>query len=211
MAKKNQHWLIKWQKDSYVKQAGQLGYRSRAAFKLAQIDSRDGLFYPQMTIIDLGATPGSWCQWVAQRLKGQVTLFAVDVLPMEPLPNVTFIQGDFTDSAIEQLLLNELGNRKVDLVMSDMSPNMSGIKVVDQSRVLLLAELARDLALSNLRLGGHFLTKLFYGEGFDSYVNGLRSYFQQVVIRKPAASRTQSAEVYVLAKHYYQSNVSTGN
>ncbi|OQW90813.1 MAG: 23S rRNA methyltransferase [Beggiatoa sp. IS2] len=211
MAKKNQRWLDRWQKDSYVKQASQLGYRSRAAFKLAQIDNRDSLFYPKMTVIDLGSTPGSWCQWVWQRLEGQVELFAVDILPMEPLPKVTFIQGDFTDIAVEQLLLEALRNRKVDLVMSDMSPNMSGIKVVDQSRALLLAELARDLALNNLRLGGHFLTKLFCGEGFDTYVRGLRSYFQQVVIRKPAASRTQSAEVYILAKHYCQSNVSIGN
>jgi 23S rRNA (uridine2552-2'-O)-methyltransferase len=113
--------------------------------------------------------------------------------------------------AVERLLLDALGDRKVDLVMSDMSPNMSGIKVVDQSRALLLAELARDLALGNLRLGGCFLTKSFCGEGFDAYVSGLRSYFQQVVIRKPAASRTQSAEVYVLAKHYCQRDVSMGN
>jgi 23S rRNA (uridine2552-2'-O)-methyltransferase len=200
MAKKNQRWLEKWQKDSYVKQAMRLGYRSRAAFKLAQIDDRDRLFHPNMTVIDLGATPGSWCQWVWQHLEGQVKLFAVDILPMEPLPNVIFIQGDFTDIAVEQLLLSKLDNRKVDLVMSDMSPNMSGIKAVDQPRALLLAELARDLALGNLRLGGHFLTKSFYGEGFDLYVKGLRSYFKQVVIRKPTASRTQSSEVYVLGK-----------
>lgn len=203
MAKKKQHWLTTWQKDRYVKQAAESGYRSRAAFKLAQMHNQDRLFYPNMTVIDLGATPGGWSQWVSQYLQGQVKLFALDLLPMAPLPAVTFIQGDFTNTTVAQQLLAALDNCKADLVMSDMSPNISGIKAVDQPRILLLAELARDLALDNLRLGGNFLTKLFYGEGFDLYIKVLRSHFKQVVVRKPAASRTQSAEVYVLGKHYY--------
>lgn len=202
MAKKNSRWLQAWHKDTYVKQALHAGYRSRAAYKLAQIDARDHLFYPGITVVDLGATPGGWSQWVQQRLNNRVKLLAVDILPMTPLPNVTFIQGDFTEPSIEEQVLSELGECKADLVMSDMSPNISGVKAIDQPKVLLLAEVARGFALNTLKIDGHFLTKLFYGEGFDLYVKGLRSYFKQVVIRKPEASKNQSAEVYVLAKYY---------
>jgi len=201
-SKSSQHWLKEHRADVYVKQAQQAGYRSRAAYKLAQIDDRDRLFSPNMTVLDLGAAPGGWSQWVKQRLHNQVRLFALDIVAMQPLPGVTFIQGDFRDPSALDNLLNQLGEQKADLVMSDMAPNMSGMKAIDQPRVMFLAELARDLALKVLAPQGHFLTKIFQGEGFDSYVKELRPNFKKVVIRKPEASRSRSSEVYVLAKHY---------
>jgi 23S rRNA (uridine2552-2'-O)-methyltransferase len=196
--KNSQRWLREHGSDVYVKQANLAGYRSRAVYKLAQIDARDHLFRPNMTVIELGAAPGGWSQWVTQHK--QVRLFAVDILPIEPLPGVTFIQGDFREQTVLDELLNQLGEHKADLVMSDMAPNISGIKAIDQPRAMLLAELARDLALEVLAAQGHFLTKIFQGEGFDAYIKGLRPYFKQVMIRKPDASRSRSSEVYVLAK-----------
>ncbi|OQY51085.1 MAG: 23S rRNA (uridine(2552)-2'-O)-methyltransferase RlmE [Candidatus Parabeggiatoa sp. nov. 2] len=201
-SKSSQRWLKEHGSDVYVKQAALHGYRSRAVYKLAPIDARDRLFYPNMTVIDLGAAPGGWSQWVKQRLHNQVRLFALDILPMEPLPGVTFIQGDFREQAVLDNLLNQLGEQQASLVMSDMAPNISGMKAIDQPRAMLLAELARDLAFEVLAAEGHFLTKVFQGEGFDFYIKGLRPYFKQVVIRKPEASRSRSSEVYVLAKHY---------
>jgi 23S rRNA (uridine2552-2'-O)-methyltransferase len=200
--KNSQRWLREHGSDIYVKQANLAGYRSRAVYKLAQIDAHDRLFRPNMTIIDLGAAPGGWSQWVAQRLHNQVRLFAVDILPIEPLPGVTFIQGDFREQTLLDELLNQLGDHKADLVMSDMAPNISGIKAIDQPRVMLLAELARDLALQVLADQGLFLTKIFQGEGFDTYIKGLRTHFKQVMIRKPDASRSRSSEIYVLAKGF---------
>jgi len=198
--KNSQRWLREHGSDVYVKQANLAGYRSRAVYKLAQIDSRDHLFRPNMTVIDLGAAPGGWSQWVTQRLHNQVRLFALDILPIEPLPGVTFIQGDFREQMVLDELLNQLGEHKADLVMSDMAPNISGVKAIDQPRAILLAELARDLALEVLAAQGYFLTKIFQGEGFDAYIKELRAYFKQVMIRKPEASRSRSSEVYVLAK-----------
>jgi 23S rRNA (uridine2552-2'-O)-methyltransferase len=199
---KNQGWLKEHLSDVYVKQAVQSGYRSRAVYKLAQIDARDHLFHPNMTVVDLGAAPGGWSQWLKQRLQEQVQVFALDILYMAPLPGVTFIQGDFREQVVLDNLLNQLGEKPVDLVMSDMAPNISGLKAIDQPRIIDLAELARDLAYEVLANGGHLLTKVFQGEGFDAYIKGLRSDFKQVLIRKPQASRSRSSEVYVLAKHY---------
>ncbi|RKZ78978.1 MAG: 23S rRNA (uridine(2552)-2'-O)-methyltransferase RlmE [Candidatus Parabeggiatoa sp. nov. 1] len=199
---KSQRWLKEHKSDVYVKQANFEGYRSRAVYKLAQIDVRDRLFVPGMTVVDLGAAPGGWSQWVTQRLHNQVRVFALDILPIEPLPGVTFIQGDFREQAVLSMLLTQLGEHKVSLVMSDMAPNISGMKAIDQPRAIELAELARDLAQDVLVTDGHLLTKVFQGEGFDSYVKALKAYFRQVVIRKPEASRLNSSEVYVLAKHY---------
>jgi len=198
----SQRWLQEHEQDPYVKQAQGAGYRSRAVYKLAQLDARDQLFYPNMTVIDLGAAPGGWCQWVNQRLSHQVQLLALDILPMEPITGVTFIQGDFTQEQILAELLTTLGGQTADLVMSDMAPNMSGVKAIDQPRSMLLAELARDLALEVLKPQGNFLTKLFQGEGFDNYLKSLRTHFNSVNIRKPAASRARSREVYVLAKSF---------
>lgn len=197
----SQRWLQEHETDIYVKEAQKSGFRSRAVYKLAQIDARDQLFYPNMTVIDLGAAPGGWSQWVQQRLNGQVTLFAVDILAMDALPNVTFIQGDFREQEILEQLMSYLQTQKANLVMSDMSPNMSGVRAVDQPRMMLLAELARDLAWEVLAPNGHFLTKIFQGEGFDAYLKTLKPYFRQVVIRKPEASRPRSREVYLLAKN----------
>ena len=199
---KSNHWHKNQESDQYVKQAHLEGYRSRAVYKLAQIERQDHLFHPGMTIIDLGAAPGGWSQWITQYLNHHVKLFALDILPIEPLPGINFIQGDFQEQTVLDELLNQLGEHKVDLVMSDMAPNISGIKAIDQPRAIGLAELARDLAYDVLAVNGHLLTKVFQGEGFDVYVKELKSYFKQVVIRKPKASRTQSSEVYVLAKHY---------
>jgi 23S rRNA (uridine2552-2'-O)-methyltransferase len=199
----SERWLQEHNSDPYVKQAKQDDYRSRAVYKLAQIDERDHLFYSNMTVIDLGAAPGGWSQWVQRRLKNQVNIFALDILPMKPLPGVTFIQGDFTEKIILDELLDKLGDsNKANLVMSDMAPNISGIKSVDQARMMLLAELARDLAFDVLATKGCFLTKVFQGEGFDSYLKSLRSSFKKVVIRKPKASRSRSSELYILAKEY---------
>lgn len=199
----SERWLQEHNSDPYVKQAKQDDYRSRAVYKLAQIDERDHLFYPNMTVVDLGAAPGGWSQWVQRRLNHKVNIFALDILPMKPLAGVTFIQGDFTEQMILDELLNKLGDsKKANLVMSDMAPNISGIKSVDQARMMLLAELARDLAFDVLATKGCFLTKVFQGEGFESYIKSLRSCFKKVVVRKPKASRSRSSELYILAKEY---------
>jgi len=197
---KKQNWLEEHRSDVYVKQAKLSGYRSRAVYKLAQINERDHLFRPNMTVIDLGAAPGGWSQWLAQHYP--VRLFALDILEMEPLPGVTFIQGDFREQTVLDELLSQLGDHKADFVMSDMAPNMSGVKGVDQARAMLLAELARDLAFEVLNAQGSFLAKVFHGEGFDSYIKELRPHFKKVMTRKPKASRSRSSEVYVLAKNY---------
>ncbi len=197
---KKQNWLEEHRSDVYVKQANLAGYRSRAVYKLAQIDERDRLFRPNMTVIDLGAAPGGWSQWLAQHYP--VRLFALDILEMEPLPGVTFIQGDFREQTVLDELLSQLADQKADFVMSDLAPNMSGVKGVDQARAMLLAELARDLAFEVLNAQGSFLTKIFQGEGFDRYIKELRPHFKKVMTRKPKASRSRSSEVYVLAKHY---------
>lgn len=202
MSKSSPRWLQEHESDKYVKQAHQDGFRSRAVYKLAQIDEKDRLLRPGMTVIDLGAAPGGWSQWVMRKLNGQARVIALDILPMDALPDVTFLQGDFREEAVLTALLTLLGAQKADLVLSDMAPNMSGMKQVDQSRAMLLVELARDLAFEVLKPGGALVTKMFQGEGSDSYLKSLKQQFKQVLIRKPDASRSRSAEVYVVAKQF---------
>jgi len=185
-----------------VRQAQALGLRSRAAFKLLEIDKRDRLLRPGMTVVDLGAAPGGWSQVVADRIGARGRVVALDLLPIDPLPGVTALQGDFTEQVVLDRLLEQLEGRPVDLVLSDMAPNMSGMKAVDQPRAALLAELALDCARQVLRPGGDLLLKMFQGEGFDPLLAELRAAFTRVVVRKPKASRARSREVYLLARNY---------
>jgi 23S rRNA (uridine2552-2'-O)-methyltransferase len=198
-SKSSRRWLQEHFNDPYVKQAKQLGYRSRAVFKIQELQERDKLFKQGMTVIDLGAAPGGWSQMMTQWVGKNGTIIALDILPMDPLPNVHFIQGDFTEQGVFDTLLQDLGDKKADWVISDMAPNISGIAVSDQARGLYLAEIALDLALKVLNKKGGFLTKLFQGEGFDSFLVLVKQNFHKVVIRKPKASRDRSPEVYIVA------------
>ena len=201
-SKSSGRWLREHFDDPYVRQAQALGLRSRAAFKLLEIDDRDHLLRPGLTVVDLGAAPGGWSQVAADRVGPQGRVFALDLLAIEPLPGVTLLQGDFTDQAVLDQLLERLAGRPVDLVLSDMAPNMSGMKAVDQPRAALLAELALDCARQVLRPGGDLLLKMFQGAGFDPLLAELRAAFAKVVVRKPQASRPRSREVYLLARNY---------
>ena len=197
-SKTSKAWLKEHFSDQWVAKAQAEGYRSRASFKLLEMNEKDRLFRPGMTVLDLGAAPGGWSQ-VAGRLMGSHgTVIASDILPMDALPDVTFIEGDFREDAIYEQILAALGDRKADLVMSDMAPNMSGNKGVDQPRAMYLAELALDMAERVLEPDGQFLVKVFQGEGFEDYRKALQSRFKRVVSRKPAASRARSTEVYQL-------------
>ncbi len=200
--KSSARWLREHFTDEYVKRAQAEGYRSRAVYKLLEIDEKDRLLRPGLIVVDLGAAPGGWSQLAARRVGGQGAVIALDILPMEPLPGVTFIEGDFREAGILERLLATLNGRPVDLVISDMAPNTSGIKAVDQPRGMYLAELALDFARRGLRPGGDFLTKAFQGEGFDVFLHELRMAFATVTIRKPKASRARSAEQYVVARNY---------
>lgn len=193
-------WMREHVNDPYVQQAKKEGYRSRAAFKLMEIDERDRLFRPGMTVVDLGATPGGWSQLAAKKVMPGGALIALDVLPMEPLPGVAFLQGDFREDATLAALNELLAGKGVDLVISDMAPNISGIGVSDQARSMHLAELALEFAARTLKPGGSFLVKVFQGEGFDSFLLEMRKTFVQVVVRKPKASRDRSTETYLLGK-----------
>ena len=184
--------------DEFVKKAQRDGYRARSAYKLIEIDDKDHLIKPGMTIVDLGAAPGSWSQVAVQRLKGSGRVIALDLLDMQPLAGVEFIQGDFREDAILQQLENSLGGREVDLVIADMAPNISGISVVDQSKAAYLTELALEFSIKWLKPGGHFLVKVFAGSGFDEIVKSMRDHFEKVATRKPKASRDRSSEVYLL-------------
>ena len=198
-SKTSKAWLKEHFSDQWVAKAQAEGYRSRASFKLLEMNEKDRLFRPGMTVLDLGSAPGGWSQ-VAGRLMGSHgTVIASDILPMDALPDVTFIEGDFREDAIYEQILAALGDRKADLVMSDMAPNMSGNKGVDQPRAMYLAELALDMAERVLEPDGQFLVKVFQGEGFDEYRQLLLQRFHRVVSRKPAASRARSTEVYQLA------------
>ncbi|ARU30702.1 23S rRNA (uridine(2552)-2'-O)-methyltransferase [Sulfuriferula sp. AH1] len=191
-------WMREHLNDPYVKQAKAQGYRSRAAFKLEEINERDHLIRPGTLLVDLGATPGGWSQ-LAIRHGAQV--IALDILEMEPIAGVTFIQGDFTADETLAELAQVLNNRPVDLVISDMAPNMSGVASVDQARSMYLCELALDFARNHLKPNGQFLVKVFQGEGFQEYLKNLRETFEQVLNRKPKASRDRSNEVYFLCKN----------
>lgn len=201
-SKSSQRWLKSHFDDEYVKRAQREGYRSRAVYKLEEIQQKDRLIRPGMTLIDLGAAPGGWSQYAARLLAGKGRIIALDILPMEPLDGVEFLQGDFTEDEPLDSLMEILNGERVDLVMSDMAPNISGMGAVDQPRSMYLAELAVDFAGNVLRKGGDLLFKAFQGEGFDDLIRTLRSQYRLVRIRKPRASRPKSREVYVLARHY---------
>lgn len=186
--------------DPYVQRANAEGWRSRAVFKLMQIDEKDRLIRPGMRIVDLGAAPGSWSQYAGRKLQGKGTIIALDVLPMDPLPDVTFIQGDFSERPVLDELMETLGDQKTDLVISDMAPNMSGVKAVDLPRSIYLAELGLELASEVLQPKGAYLVKVFQGEGFESFLKAMRERFNHVVSRKPRASRPRSREIYLLGK-----------
>lgn len=197
----SRRWLKEHFSDTYVKQAQQAGYRSRAIFKLQEIQERDKLFKPGMTIVDLGAAPGGWSQFLGKLIGSKGHVIALDILPMDPIAGVEFILGDFSQQSVLDTLLERLGETKVDWVLSDMAPNLSGVDSVDQPRSMELAELALDLALRVLSKNGGFLVKVFQGVGFDEYLLQIRQHFKKVVIRKPKASRGRSREVYVLARN----------
>ncbi|MGH8307742.1 MAG: 23S rRNA (uridine(2552)-2'-O)-methyltransferase RlmE [Gammaproteobacteria bacterium] len=199
--KSSGRWLAEHFSDVYVKRAQQEGWRSRAVFKLEEIQQRDKLIKPGMTIVDLGAAPGGWSQYAAKILEGRGTLLALDILPMEPIQDVKIIQGDFTEEPVLADLQARLMGRLVDLVLSDMAPNISGEDAVDQPRSLYLAELALAFVRPVLDSQGAFLVKTFQGTGFPAYLQAVRRSFHSVVTRKPVASRARSRELYLLAKH----------
>ena len=198
--KTSKAWMMEHVTDPYVQLAKHEGYRSRASYKLLEIIERDHLLKPGMRVVDLGATPGGWSQVVAQKLAGQGKVIALDLLEMVPLAGVTFIQGDFREDAVLTELVKALDGRPVDLVISDMAPNLSGVGLVDQARAMHLAELALEFALLHLKPGGDFLVKMFQGDGFDEYIRALRGHFSQVATRKPKASRGRTNETFLLAK-----------
>lgn len=198
--KSGRAWMHEHVTDPYVKKAQADGYRSRAAYKLLEIDARDRLLKPGMTVVDLGAAPGSWCQVVAQRMKGQGRVLAIDLLPVAPLPGVESLEGDFTEAAALAWLEARLDGGRVDLVLSDMAPNISGVGLRDQARHYELCELALDFAAQWLKPEGAFLVKVFQGVGFEAFRRGMQAAFEQVAIRKPDASRDRSAEVYLLGR-----------
>ncbi len=191
-------WMQEHLNDEFVKRAQKDGYRARAAYKLIEIDDKDKLIKPGMTIVDLGSTPGSWSQVAVQRLKGQGKVIALDILDMTGIAGVTFIQGDFREEAILLQLQAAINNKPVDLVIADMAPNISGVKDVDQAGAAYLTELALEFSKDWLKPNGNFLVKVFIGAGFDDIVKTMRGHFDKVVTRKPKASRDRSSEVYLL-------------
>lgn len=199
-SKSSHRWLQEHFSDPYVKKAQAEGMRSRAAYKLEELVERDQLLKPGMVVVDLGAAPGGWSQWVRQALGDRGRVVALDILEMPPLAGVEFLHGDFRDDGVLSALETTLGGLPVDLVLSDMAPNKSGVDSVDLPRAMHLAELAMEFADHHLRPGGAFLIKLFQGVGFDEYVRQLRRRYAKVSIRKPAASRKRSPEVYALAQ-----------
>lgn len=197
-SKTSKAWMQEHLNDEFVKRAQKDGYRARAAYKLLEIDDKDKLIKPGMTVVDLGSTPGSWSQVAVQRIKGQGRIIALDLLDMHPIPGVDFICGDFREEEVLKQLESSLNGKPVDLVIADMAPNMSGLKDVDQAGAAYLTELALDFCQHWLKPGGNFLVKVFIGSGFDEIVKQMRGQFEKVVTRKPKASRDRSSEVYLL-------------
>ena len=191
-------WMMEHLNDPYVKLAQKEGYRARAAYKLMEIDDKDKLIKPGMTVVDLGSAPGSWSQVAVQRLKGHGKVIALDILEMQPIGGVTFIQGDFREESVLRVLEEKINNTQVDLVIADMAPNISGVKDVDQAGAAYLTELALDFSKDWLKPGGNFLVKVFIGAGFEEILHNMRQMFDKVVTRKPKASRDRSSEVYLL-------------
>ncbi len=198
-SKSSRRWLDRHVKDEFVKQAQRDGYRSRAVYKLLELQQKDRLLAPGRTVVDLGAAPGGWSQ-AARKLVGEKgRVVALDILEMEPIAGVDFIAGDFREDSVLAALEQALDGAAPDLVISDMAPNISGMSAVDQPRAMHLCELALDFALAHLRPGGGFVTKVFQGEGFDEFLRAVRASFERVAIRKPEASRSRSREVYIVA------------
>ena len=195
----SKRWLQAHSDDAWVKRSRQEGYRSRASYKLKEIQHRDRLLRPGMTVVDLGAAPGGWSQVAAEAVDTCGRVIACDLLPMDPLPGVQFVQGDFTDRAVLERVLTAVGEDGADLVISDMAPNLSGMSAIDQPRALHLAELALDLARTVLKPGAYFLVKLFHGAGLDDFRGQLEAEFRSLRVRKPRSSRARSREIYLLA------------
>ena len=195
-------WRDRQERDIYVQMARRDGWRSRAVYKLEQIDQKERFLRPDMVCVDVGSAPGSWSQYVTKKLKGRARIVAVDILPMDSLPDVEFIQGDFQDEQVFEQMLQAIGDDGVDLVMSDIAPNITGTRVVDQPRSMYLVELALDLARRVLKPGGYFVCKVFQGEGIDEFVIDTRKSFKRVRVMKPKASRAGSREVYLVARNF---------
>ena len=195
-------WRERQEKDPYVQRARKEGWRSRAVFKLEQIDQKERFLKPDIVCVDLGSAPGSWSQYVTEKLKGRARIVAVDLLPMDALPEVEFVLGDFRDDEVFEQLLESVGENGADLVLSDMAPNITGTKVVDQPRSMYLVELALDMARKVLKPGGSFVCKVFQGGGFDEFVRDARNSFERVRVMKPNASRAGSREVYLVARNF---------
>ncbi|GAB1257427.1 23S rRNA (uridine(2552)-2'-O)-methyltransferase RlmE [Aurantivibrio plasticivorans] len=201
-SKSSHRWLREHFNDHYVKKTREDGYRSRASYKLLEIQEKDRLFKPGMCVVDLGAAPGGWTQVAKQLVGDKGVVVASDILPMDAIAEVEFIQGDFTEDKVLEQILQALGEQRADLVISDMAPNMSGVTDIDQPKSMYLVELAVDLAKQVLVKNGVFVSKVFQGEGFDEVFQDLKQNFQKVVTRKPEASRPRSREVYLVAKGF---------
>ena len=199
-SKSSKRWLREHHDDSFVQKARELGYRSRAVFKLDEIQRKDRLFVPGQWVLDLGAAPGGWSEYATRMVGDRGRVIALDLLDLEPIAGVEIIRGDFTEQATLDALLARIGDRKVDLVFSDMAPNFSGVESIDQPRAMVLGELAFDLAREYLAADGALVIKLFQGQGFDELISALRRGFQSVKLRKPEASRSRSKEIYAVCR-----------
>lgn len=201
-SKSSARWLKEHVNDPFVKQAQKDGYRSRASYKLLALNEKDKLIKPGMLVIDLGSAPGGWSQIASQLVGEKGKLIASDILPMDALPDVDFIQGDFTEESVFNEIMRVIDGRPVDVVISDMAPNLSGVAAADQAASIYLIELALDMAQQVLKPKGSFVAKAFLGEGYDDFVKQVREHFDTVLIRKPEASRARSREVYVVGKGF---------
>ncbi len=201
-SKSSGRWLDEHFNDQYVKKSQQDGYRSRASYKLLELQDKDKLIKPGMSVLDLGSAPGGWSQVAIELVGDKGRVVASDILPMEPIAGVDFVQGDFTEIDVYEQIVHVLGDSKVDLVISDMAPNMSGVSAVDQPKAMYLIELAVDMADQILAPGGTFIAKVFHGDGFDELLKAARSKFNKVQIRKPDASRARSKEQYLVARDF---------
>ena len=199
-SKSSNDWMKEHFDDHYVKMAQKAGYRSRSTFKLEEIDKKDKLIRPGMVVVDLGSAPGGWSDYALRKMGDKVTIVALDILPMTPLTGVHFIEGDFREDSVLDELNEVVNGQKIDLVLSDMAPNITGVASIDQPSSMYLVELALDFALTNLSKQGVFLVKVFQGEGFEQYMKAMREGFQKVITRKPDASRPRSREVYLLGR-----------
>ncbi|NOX08606.1 MAG: 23S rRNA (uridine(2552)-2'-O)-methyltransferase RlmE [Gammaproteobacteria bacterium] len=201
-SKSSSRWLREHFSDPYVKKSQQEGYRSRAVYKLEEIQKKSRIIRPGMNVVDLGSSPGGWSQYAAPLVGKSGNVFALDILPMDPIPDVHFIEGDFREDEALEKMMSVLDNQRIDLVMSDMAPNISGMEAVDQPRAMYLVELAADMAEKTLKSGGTLLVKAFHGEGFDEVFREIRQHYDKVSARKPQASRSRSREVYLLAQGF---------